>query len=238
MPAMTADEDIGRRIKHLRTQVLRIQSQREFAKRLGDLTRGAVGNWEVGKGIKQANLQRIADEFGASYEWLATGRGEARITGALTTSLNRSEKLGSVPIKGVVEAGNWQDIDRWGSDDMDEHVPSSSDYPLDWQYAFVVRGESLNRIAKNGDRLVCLDLIKSMVSIADGDLVICERSRYGGQMVERTAKRVRRTIRGYELWPESDDGDHQVPIEWKPEGESDSNSVHVVAKVLWVLRKP
>lgn len=68
--------DIGKRLKHLRTKVLDIQSQQEFADKLGGVTRGAVGNWELGKGVKRENLQRIADKFDISFEWLATGRGE------------------------------------------------------------------------------------------------------------------------------------------------------------------
>ena len=238
MQAMATDRDVGLRIKRLRTQILEAMSQKDFARRLGNVSRGAVGNWELGKGIKRDNLQRIADEYQVSFDWLATGRGEPRRNVTLTTSLNKSAKLGTIPTKGLVEAGHWQDVDHGGNYEMGENVPSSSDYPLEWQYALIVRGESLNKVAKDGDRLVCLDLIKSMISLEDDDLVICERQRFNGQLIERTAKRVRMTLRGYELWPESEHPDHQGPIEWMPNGDPDENHVHVVAKVLWILKKP
>ena len=65
---------IGKRIAYLRTAVLGL-SQEAFAKRLENVTRGAVGNWERGEGIKRENIERIADEFGVSFEWLAANRG-------------------------------------------------------------------------------------------------------------------------------------------------------------------
>ncbi|APH71419.1 XRE family transcriptional regulator [Aquibium oceanicum] len=66
---------IGKRIKYLRTVVLGL-SQQAFAARLESVTRGAVGNWERGEGIKRENIERISEEFDFPFEWLATGRGE------------------------------------------------------------------------------------------------------------------------------------------------------------------
>lgn len=65
---------IGDRIRELRG-ILELDSQQKFADMLGDVTRGAVGNWEQGQGIKLENLQRIAMVTECSLEWLATGRG-------------------------------------------------------------------------------------------------------------------------------------------------------------------
>lgn len=70
--------DIGNRIKLVREARGKL-SQSKFAERLGGVTRGAVGNWELGKGIKRENLQTIADHFRVSFEWLASGRGEMDI---------------------------------------------------------------------------------------------------------------------------------------------------------------
>lgn len=54
-------------------------SQEEFAERLSrgreTITRGAVGNWERGKGIKTENLTRIAETFDVSLNWLANNKG-------------------------------------------------------------------------------------------------------------------------------------------------------------------
>jgi len=71
-------DDIGKRIKQLR-EARGGLSQSEFASKLGKTTRGAVGNWERGLGIKRENLEAIAAKFSVSFEWLATGRGEMEV---------------------------------------------------------------------------------------------------------------------------------------------------------------
>jgi transcriptional regulator with XRE-family HTH domain len=68
------DREIGQRIRHLRVEILGIDRQADFAEQLG-VSRGAVGNWELGKGIKRANLLRIAQKFRISHDWLATNTG-------------------------------------------------------------------------------------------------------------------------------------------------------------------
>lgn len=67
---MNDAEAIGRRIRQVRTDAQ--LTQEAFAKRL-EVTRGAVGNWELGKGIKRDNLVAISAEFGVSVDLLATG---------------------------------------------------------------------------------------------------------------------------------------------------------------------
>ena len=181
--------------------------------------------------------ERYAKKFGVRASWLLTNEGPGPGDEKLTTPLKKSARLGNVPIKGVVKAGLWQDIDDWGAGQMDETVPSSSDYPLEWQQAYIVDGESLNRVAKSGDRLVCLDLVAAQMGVEHNDLVIVERSRFGGQMVERMAKRARKTIDGFELWPESDHPDHQAPIAYR-NGNAETDEVRVTAKVLWILHRP
>lgn len=235
-PEMKRDIETGARIVDLRKRLHLTQTA--FAERIGGITRGAVGNWELGKGIKRENLVRIAEEVGASLDWLATGTGKPFADEPLTTPLNKTDKLDQIPVTGFVKAGVWQDItDSGGDDEMQEFVPSSSDYPASWQFALIVDGNSINKVASHGDRLVCLDLIKSRVDLFDGDLVIIERNRFGGQMIERTAKRLRKTINGYELWPDSSDPAYQETIPYQTDN-ADDDSVVVTAKVLWVLRKP
>ncbi|WP_127524657.1 S24 family peptidase [Mesorhizobium sp. Z1-4] len=63
----------GARIKEVRDKLQ--LTQEGFARLLGGITRGAVGNWERDQGIKEENLELISARTGISYEWLATGRG-------------------------------------------------------------------------------------------------------------------------------------------------------------------
>jgi phage repressor protein C with HTH and peptisase S24 domain len=74
------DRDRGERFRYLREEVLGIQSQDQFAKDLG-VERGAVGNWELGGGVKMENLTKIASTYRVPLEWLAYGRGERPVPG-------------------------------------------------------------------------------------------------------------------------------------------------------------
>lgn len=70
---------LANRIKFVRKQSK--LSQERFAEALGTVdgvkvSRGAVGNWELGKGISRVNLAAIADKFGVSLDWLESGRGD------------------------------------------------------------------------------------------------------------------------------------------------------------------
>lgn len=143
----------------------------------------------------------------------------------------------TIPVRGKVAASAWMDVEEmdFGWDDM-EPVPTISGYPKELQFALMVDGNCLNKKADHGDVLICLDIIGANEGYKEGDLVIVERKKYDGQMVQRTAKRVRKTAKGYELWPESNDPAHQDPInisEMTP-GET----VSVIGRVLWIFRKP
>jgi phage repressor protein C with HTH and peptisase S24 domain len=66
------------RIKQVRKRAR--LSQEKFAEALGEvegirITRGAVGNWELGGGISRANLAAISDKFDVDLNWLERGVG-------------------------------------------------------------------------------------------------------------------------------------------------------------------
>lgn len=65
----------GQRIKYVRTIILGMRSQEAFAEWMGDVTRGAVGNWELGKEIGLDNLATISERAGVSLDWLAYNKG-------------------------------------------------------------------------------------------------------------------------------------------------------------------
>ncbi|MDB5584856.1 MAG: putative phage repressor [Bradyrhizobium sp.] len=75
VPAMAT---LAHRIKRLRK--LHGLSQEKFAEALGEIagkkvSRGAVGNWELGEGIRQVNLTAIAEKFDVALDWLERGIG-------------------------------------------------------------------------------------------------------------------------------------------------------------------
>lgn len=81
IPPMTLTRKIdkarGARIKRVRLDILGYKSQEQFAQWIGGVSRGAVGNWELGKDVGLDNLKAIASKAGVSLDWLAYGAGDA-----------------------------------------------------------------------------------------------------------------------------------------------------------------
>lgn len=178
------------------------------------------------------NLERLAKALDTTALWLEHGVENP----TLTTVKERQGRIDPIPVSGFVKAGIWQDVREGGPADM--FVPTIGGYPVSFQKAFIVDGESLNKIARPGDVLICLDLIQSGVWIEENDLVILELRKHGGEFVDRSAKRVKKTKAGFELWPESDHPDHQEPIVLNNNEVDESVDLVVSAKVLWIIRKP
>lgn len=61
-----------------------MRSQEQFAAWIGGVSRGAVGNWELGKEVGLENLKAIATKAGISLDWLAYGVGEDPFSGELS----------------------------------------------------------------------------------------------------------------------------------------------------------
>lgn len=158
------DREIGNRIRQLRAE--RQISSQVLADRLG-VTRGAVGNWELGKGIKRDNLQKIADEFDVSLDWLTN---ENAAPAKVAEKTRRS-----VPLVGYVGAG--QAIHPM--DDPYEAAPAPSDTRPS-TVAVEVRGESMYPAYDDGTLLYYSKLLppvemvnkKCVVQLADGRIFV------------------------------------------------------------------
>lgn len=205
---------------------------------------GAKGKLAAHLGIRPEGVTRIIGKPGkegrevAGDELLKMSEFFGSTPPSLKLDLNPiNVNIETIPVRGKVAASSWMDVEEmdFGWEDMDP-VPTISGYPKEYQFALMVEGNCLNKRAAHGDVLICLDIIKSHGSFKENDLVVVERKKYDGQMVQRTAKRVRTTAKGYELWPESTDPAHQEPIILyeKTPGESAT----VIGVVLWIFRKP
>ena len=140
-------------------------------------------------------------------------------------------------IKGQVAAGLWMESGLFETD-ATKKATFSGDlrFPVECQYLLEINGESLNRIAQNGDFVLCLDYLGAGIEIRSGDLVVVERSRDGGHTIERTAKRIFRRNDQIELRPESNDPRFQEPVVFS-EHDEESTEVRIIAKVLTVIRQ-
>jgi hypothetical protein len=196
--------------------------------RLYKYSQGAVQN------PRGEQLKDIADAIGLTEAQLRFGDGfEERAP--------PYEKAGEVPTLGIAAAGVWRDVGM--SDSEESHLgpsplPPDPRFPAAAQYDLIVEGTSIDRVAKNGGRLRVVDVRKLNIEIPDRELVIVERKRHQGGLIETTAKRLRRKAGGYELRTDSDDprwhnpSDPEGQTVLKPGHSDDDTTVEVIG---WVI---
>lgn len=141
-----------------------------------------------------------------------------------------------VPIVGEVAAGLWMEAALFETENAEESTISYDvRFPAQAQFVVRVRGESLNRIAANGDLLLCVDYMAAGIELKENDIVLVERSRDNGMTIERTAKRIIKLNGQSELMPESDDPRFQETIVYR-EGDFDHTEVKIKAKIVMVFK--
>lgn len=143
-----------------------------------------------------------------------------------------------LPVVGEVAAGAWLD-----PEEMDEprvpqvFVPPDPRFPLRHQRVWIVRGRSVERTAEDGAALVCVVADDGApVEPRHGDLVIAERRRHQGGLIERTAKRLRITRNRAELVPEYRDEALNIPVPLGDADDPDAIEVRIVAVVIGIYK--
>ncbi|UHC20430.1 hypothetical protein LRS73_35235 (plasmid) [Methylobacterium currus] len=178
-------------------------------------------------------FQRLAGALRTTAAYLAYGDGApeaARAPRQFTT------RLGLLPIAGEVAAGHWLEIDTMvdAPSFTGQSLAPDPRWPAKAQFALVVRGTSINRVAPDGALLHCVDPRQTREEPRSGDLVIVERKRHSGQDLERTAKRYRPTDTGHELWPDSTDARHKPIVVDNSEEPEEGTSIEVIGLVIRV----
>ncbi|WP_176085739.1 S24 family peptidase [Martelella sp. HB161492] len=96
------DKERGARIRFVRKEILKIRSQEEFADLLSQhgqpITRGAVGNWELGKDVGLDNLTRICQVAKVSLDWLAYNRGTPKPVGISSFEPESQDQDEAIPV--------------------------------------------------------------------------------------------------------------------------------------------
>jgi SOS-response transcriptional repressor LexA len=145
-------------------------------------------------------------------------------------------------VVGQVAAGRW--LEAHAPDEpVGESVPFDPRYQMDWQYAFLVRGTSINRVASDGDFLVCLDIARSREPARDGDIVVIERHRDG--LHEISARRMTNTESQTQFSYDSldpkyinaDQPGYQGPLIVARSGRDETTEVVTRARVLGVYHR-
>ena len=190
-----------------------------------------------------ALLAEINTEFDQLQAAMATG--DKLYLAAKREQLQEALDL-SIAIIGEAASGVWKDASSvLLSSDKNVSInvisrspkspfPADPRYPQDAQYDLTVRGSSIDRVARDGDLLRCVDLNTVNIEVANGDLVLVRRTRDNGQLVEISAKRVRRIGEMIELWPDSNDPQWQSPI--GPLEQAEDPEIRIVAWIPYVYR--
>lgn len=140
------------------------------------------------------------------------------------------------PIVGEVAAGIWMEAALFETESTElSTISHDVRFPPQSQFVVRVRGESLNKIAANGDLLLCVNYFAAGIEPMVNDLVLVERSRDSGSTIERTAKRLVRMNGSRELMPESTDPRFQETVVFR-EGDFEATEVKIKAKIVMAFK--
>jgi transcriptional regulator with XRE-family HTH domain len=174
-----------------------------LAGRSDSLIRDLRRRGKVGPTIEA--VEAIAAGLEVSPAWLAFGIPGTSISGSSKASATRASAR-AIPLVGAVSGGVWREIDSLDQDEKPAS-PFLADprWPADRQFALRVEGESINRIARDGDLIAVVAVEALETPPATDALVIVEEARDDGALIRTTAKRLRWRGRLAELHADSDD---------------------------------
>jgi SOS-response transcriptional repressor LexA len=202
---------IGHRIKKAREGLK--MSQDELAAAIG-VTRPAVSQWEDGtSNPRSKRIPSIAEALGADPVWLTHG--------------TKRKGAAQMPVRGEVAAGSW----REAFDDLElkpVSIAPTKEYPEDSQYALLVKGNSLNKIAKDSEYLHVVDCYNGETRPRPGDVVVVLRKRHG--TTEATVKRL--VERGGKLFLKAESTDPQWQGELQLGAKDDETEIVISAIVI------
>ncbi|MDR1827979.1 MAG: hypothetical protein LBR29_06585 [Methylobacteriaceae bacterium] len=204
------------------------------AARIAGLERGFVNDILIGRkrSVRGSNLSKLAIGLDCDPNYLIGRQDSAK--------LEYVEGPGIVRVIGEAAAGIWVDSGLEGVDEVEfspSPFPPDSRFPVEAQFDMVVHGTSLNRFARDGQRLRCAFFEQYPFALEDNDIVIVER--YRGDLRERTAKRWRMRQGKAELWPDSDDPRWQQPLIVDRETSfAEGDLIRVFGVVLYVYDTP
>lgn len=233
----------GDRIRFVRN--LHRLSQEKFAEALSSdgarITRGAVGNWELGKGIKQENLEQIAEKFDVSLDWLSKAKGNPPAhspVGADPMDDKRpSSGIMEIDVRAGLGAGGTTEGRevRHDGDYADPVKPESWRFPTRFMREEVrapenrviileTEGDSMAPTILSGDRVI----VDTGHRLPTPDGIYAVRDRYGSIVIKRL--QVMRRGDPPVIRVISDNKSHD------PE-DVGADEIAIVGRVLWSLKR-
>ncbi len=195
-----------------------------------------------------ATALNYARAYGVNAGWLLTGEGEmaarypepAPSAAAMRLSEpERREFNDAIAVRGSVAAGVWLEerlVQERHEDAPLSIFPPDPHYPIEAQHDYSVVGTSLDRLARPGDFLRCVDFAIAGVEPQDGDIVVVER-RGGAGLKELSVRRFQRLHDGYELAWLSNDPLWQGGQRVTKGVTLDGQEIRILAKVVWRYSK-
>lgn len=200
-------------------------SQAELSRQLG-VRRDVITNVIKGtRQLKGGELLKIAKILNVAPPAQAgLGQQNTLTASSLTASIRY------VPVVGEVAAGVFKEMYVEDFEVFEIPIPIDPKWPTEAVTALVVRGDSINRKAADGDYVVTLEYGYAPRTFEHGDWVVAERAR--GDIREVTVKRVELLDGIFFLVPDSyDPAFKAIRL-----GETDGEQVRVLGFVLQFVR--
>lgn len=222
--------EIHERLKEARERMFETAAEAASAMGVNYQTYAAHENGS--RGLRRDAALKYAKFFNVSLEFLLTGR---KSTNVRPDVMSRNAPIvdgEGMPVRGFVRAGIWQE--SYAPENELASLPISADarFPKHLQFALEIKGDSINRRARDGEFAVCVEWHGP---VQPSEVVVVERRRAG--LFEATIKVVEaldaETMR---LAPDSDNPAHK-PIVVRKSDMRDGEEIAIVGKVLGYYRK-
>jgi hypothetical protein len=130
-----------------------------------------------------------------------------------------------IKVVGEAAGGVWKEM-KLSFDEYELSYAKDPRWPDGAVNALRISGNSINRQARDGDYVVCLDIWAFPRELRDGDWVAVRRMRH--DTAETTVKQLRGAPGAWELWPDSTDPEFQKPVALAGDGIDDTTEVFAV----------
>jgi hypothetical protein len=148
----------------------------------------------------------------------------------------------SLTVMATAAAGQWIEMSALGTAEVIKGVLPvlpGEELPEDATYALITAGSSADRAAPAGSWLVCVDIAKAGIEIADGDLVVVHQTRPSLGLIKISVHGIRKAGNGWDLHYESTDPQWSEVIHLDEMRQVDGDHViEIVAKVVFTIARP
>lgn len=219
---------LGERIKEARLDAGKTQQQLAT---YCDVSRSAVSQWESGATVPSMdNVNKAATFLHVDSYQLLTGKVALNVEG--DNNKTGGVALERVPVVSEAEAGVWREIETLESADPDYiEMPIDARYPGLPRRAVRVTGDSVSEVIGDGGYAIYVQISDLGRDPENGEIVIADRIRHQGGLIERTIKEYRVNGKHPELWPRSKNARHKGPISLSDK-KSDDLEVKIVGIVI------